>query len=92
MHHSHVLNLKGESYRLRSRAPGMPTTAGKSRRRVIAHVMAMPEQKVREWPVIIAGWLERDFATRRSHFKLISEFVEIRQRVSDTQGGPFAVR
>jgi DNA replication protein DnaC len=34
MHHSHVLNLKGESYRLRSRAPGMPTTVGKPRRRV----------------------------------------------------------
>ncbi len=34
VHHSRVLNLKGESYRLRSRTPGMPTAVSKPRRGV----------------------------------------------------------
>lgn len=34
LHHSHVLNLKGDSYRLRSKARGTVTAQGKSGRRV----------------------------------------------------------
>ena len=34
LHHSHVLNLKGESYRLRSKIRGTKPTEGKSGRRV----------------------------------------------------------
>jgi DNA replication protein DnaC len=34
LHHSHVLNLKGDSFRLRSRAQGAPSPPSKSRRRV----------------------------------------------------------
>ena len=64
----------------------------RSNRRYELHVMAAAEQEVRERPVIIAGWLERHFTPRRSQFKLISKFVEIRQCISDAQGGPFPVR
>jgi DNA replication protein DnaC len=34
LHHSHVLSLKGESYRLRSKTRGGTTTESKSARRV----------------------------------------------------------
>ena len=61
-------------------------------RRDKVNVMPLSGQEVREWPMTIAAGLKPHFTPWSCRFKLMGEFIEIREGIRDAQRGSSPVR